>query len=65
LTSNLEIYRARADEARAQAETATLDNVRERCRRSEAAWNALAEKAEASERMRLAEQSRKAEAGLK
>jgi hypothetical protein len=38
--------------------------VRERCRRSEAAWQALADKAERSERMREAEAKRKAEAGL-
>jgi hypothetical protein len=38
--------------------------VRERCRRSEAAWQALADRAEHSERLRTAEAKRKAEAGL-
>ncbi len=62
--SNLDFFRARAAEAGADAETATLDHVRERCRRSEAAWQALADRAERSERMREAEAQRKAEAGL-
>jgi hypothetical protein len=38
--------------------------VRERCRRSEAAWQALADRAERSERLRVSEAKRKAEAGL-
>ena len=44
-SSNLEFFLARAEQARAEAEAATLDHVRERCRRSEAAWTALADKA--------------------
>ena len=63
--TNLEFYRARADEARAAGEEATLDHVRERCRRSEAAWSALADKAQRRERLRVEEQIRKAEAGPK
>jgi len=51
--TNLEFYRARADEARAAGEEATLDHVRERCRRSEAAWTALADRAERTELMVL------------
>ncbi|MFP5330321.1 MAG: hypothetical protein ACLGHC_09350 [Alphaproteobacteria bacterium] len=47
-----ETYLARAAEARAQAEAATLDNVRDRCLRSEAAWTAMADRAERTERMR-------------
>lgn len=62
--SSLEFFRARADQARAEAEAATLDHVRERCRRSEAAWAALADRAERSELMRIAEAKRKADAGL-
>ena len=45
-------YLARAAEARADAESATLDNVRDRCRRSEAAWSAMAARAERTEKMR-------------
>ena len=61
-SSNLQFFLARADQARAEAEAATLDHVRERCRRSEAAWSALADKAQRSERLRVEEQIRKAEA---
>jgi hypothetical protein len=59
--SNLEFFRARAEPAHAEAEAATLDHVRERCRRSEAAWQALADRAAHSERMRVADAKRKAE----
>ena len=56
----LEFYLARAEQARADAEAATLEHVRERCLRSEAAWTALADRAERSERLRVEEQERKA-----
>jgi len=59
-SSNLQFFLARADQARAEAEAATLDHVRERCRRSEAAWTALADKAERSERLREQDAKRKA-----
>lgn len=59
--TNLEFYRARAEEARAAGEAATLEHVRERCRRSEAAWTALADRAERSELMKTAEALRKAQ----
>jgi len=59
-SSNLEFFLARVAQARAEAEAATLDHVRERCRRSEAAWAALADRAERSERMRAEEADRKA-----
>ena len=63
-SSNLDFLLARAEQARVEADAATLEHVRERCRRSEAAWQALADKAQRSERMREAEAKRKAEAGL-
>ena len=59
-SSNLDFFLARAEQARVEAEAATLDHVRERCQRSEAAWSALADKARRSERMRIEEQERKA-----
>jgi hypothetical protein len=59
--SNLTFFLARVDQARADGDAATLDHVRERCRRSEAAWTALADRAEHSERMREAEAQRKAD----
>ena len=46
---------------RAEGEAATLEHVRERCQRSQAAWQALADKAQRGERMREAEAQRKAE----
>lgn len=60
--ANLEFYLARAAQARGEAEAAVLDHVRERCRRSEAAWMELADRAARTERMRADEQRRKAEA---
>jgi hypothetical protein len=62
--SNLQFFLARAAQAREEAEAATLDHVRDRCRRSEAAWQALADRAERSEQMKVAEALRKTEAGL-
>ena len=59
--SNREFYVARAAQARAEAEEATLEHVRERCLRSEAAWTAMAERAERSEKLKAAEALRKAE----
>ena len=50
--SQLDFYRARADQARAEADAATLSHVRERCLRSEAAWQALAGRAARAEEMR-------------
>ena len=62
--TNLQFFLARADQARAEGDEATLEHVRERCRRSEAAWTALADKARRSERLREEEAKRKAEQGL-
>ena len=58
-SSNLEFFLARAAQARDEGEAATLAHLRERCRRSEAAWTALADKARRSERLRLEELQRK------
>ncbi len=59
-STNLKFFLARVDQARAEAEAATLEHVRERCRRSEAAWNALAAQAQRSEQLRTEEAERKA-----
>jgi hypothetical protein len=50
--SQREFFLARANEARNEAQSATLDNVRERCLRSEAAWNDMAARASRAERLR-------------
>jgi hypothetical protein len=60
-SSNLSFYLARVEQARAEAAAATLDHVRERCRRSEAAWTELADRAARSEQLRAAEIERKAD----
>ena len=60
-TSTLQFYRARIAQAKIDTEAATLEHVRERCRRSEAAWQELADRAERSEALRIEEQKRKAE----
>lgn len=59
--TNLEFYLARAAQAREEADAATLEHVRERCRRSEEAWNQLAARAERSEQLKAAEALRKAQ----
>jgi hypothetical protein len=58
--SNADFFLARAEQARVEAEAATLDHVRERCRRSEAAWIELADRAQRSEQFKILEQERKA-----
>ena len=50
--TNRELCLDRAAVARAEAEAATLPNVRERCLRAEAAWVEMAERADRTERMR-------------
>jgi hypothetical protein len=60
-SSSLEFFLARAAQARDECEAATLEHVRERCRRSEAAWQALADRARRSEQLRIEEAERKAE----
>jgi hypothetical protein len=52
-------FRARAAAEHAAAEAATLDNVRERATRAEAAWTQMAERAE---RTREAREAREAAA---
>jgi hypothetical protein len=51
-STNLQFYRDRAEEARLAAEAATLSHVRDRCRRSEAAWTELADRAAATSEQR-------------
>lgn len=62
--SDLDFYLARVVEAQAEAQSATLSCVRERCERSLAAWTSLAERAQRHIELREKEMERKAEAGL-
>ncbi|HYI42857.1 MAG TPA: hypothetical protein VD768_04465 [Sphingomicrobium sp.] len=55
-----ETFLARAAEARKDADAALLDNVRDRCLRSEAAWSEMAARAEKTEKMRAARDAEKA-----
>jgi hypothetical protein len=57
-----EFYLARAEEAKREADAATLDNVRQRCLRSEAAWRSMADRAERTEQMRARTEADKAAA---
>ena len=47
-----DVYLLRAEQARSEADEATLDNVRDRCLRAEAAWLEMANRAERTEKMR-------------
>ncbi|MGV2497303.1 hypothetical protein [Pelagerythrobacter aerophilus] len=47
MSQTFEFYDARAKESAAEAKAAVLENVRERARRSEATWRALADQARA------------------
>ena len=44
--SQEDFYRTQAETMRAQAEGAVLDNVRDRCLRSAAAWTQMADRAQ-------------------
>jgi hypothetical protein len=54
-------FAARAEEARAEADAATLDNVRDRCLRAAAAWEAMAARARRTDVMRAKQLAEKAE----
>ena len=54
-----DFYAARAAEARADAEAATLDNVRERCLRAAGAWEAMAARARRSDVFRAKQAAEK------
>lgn len=51
---DLETFLARAEQARADADATPLENVRERCLRSEAAWLDMAAKVQRTEQLRHA-----------
>lgn len=64
MSSTEDFYRARAVEAQEQADAAALDNVRDRCLRSAAAWEAMASRAARTDRLRAETEARKAAAAL-
>ncbi len=62
MSNESSLYRTRAEQCRAEADAATLENVRERCLRAEAAWVAMAERGERADAMRLSREAEKAAA---
>jgi hypothetical protein len=62
MSTHHDFYKARADEARADAEASGLDNVRDRCLRSAAAWDAMAARAHRSDTFRAKQEAAKAAA---
>ena len=52
IATQLEFYRARAEQCRAEADAATLENVRDRCLRAEDAWTQMADRVARTEAMR-------------
>ena len=63
MSTQHEFYTTRAAEARADADAATLDNVRDRCLRAATAWEAMAARAHRSDTFR-AKQAAEKEAAL-
>jgi hypothetical protein len=59
MSTQHEQFSARADEARADAEAATLGNVRDRCLRAAAAWEAMAARARRTDVLRAKQQAEK------
>jgi hypothetical protein len=55
-----EMFLVRAAEARREADAATLDNVRDRCLRSEAAWIGMAARAARTDKLRVKSEAEKA-----
>jgi hypothetical protein len=56
-----DFYRARAVDARADADTASLDNVRDRHLRAAEAWDNMADRAVRTGKMRVRLEAEKAE----
>ena len=59
--STLEMYVERAAQCRLEASETTLANVRDRCLRSAAAWESMADQLRVTETYRAAEAVRKSE----
>ncbi len=61
MSTQSDFYRERAADARADADAASLDNVRDRCLRAAAAWQVMADRAVRTARMRDRREAEKAE----
>lgn len=60
MSSSQDYYREQAFKMRSEAEMTALDNVRDRCLRSAAAWEKLADRIAYGDRMRAELAARKA-----
>jgi hypothetical protein len=60
MSGQKQFYLTRAAEARRDADAATLDNVRDRCLRAEAAWIGMADRADRTDKMRVKAEAEKA-----
>jgi hypothetical protein len=61
MSAQSDFYRARAIDARADAESALLDNVRDRCLRAAEAWETMADRAARTSKLRDRQETEKAE----
>jgi hypothetical protein len=52
MSNDAAFFRRQADTQRVEASAATLDNVRERCERAAASWDAMALRAERTDKLR-------------
>ena len=57
-----DFYQSQADDARAKSDSATLQNVKDSQLRAAEAWDALAARSRKSDRLRIDEAQRKANA---
>ena len=62
MATTLDFYLERAAEARRDGDAATLDNVRDRCRRAEAAWLDMANRIERTQASREENEAAKRDA---
>jgi hypothetical protein len=64
MSAQHDFYAARAADARADADAASLDNVRDRCLRAAAAWEAMAARAHRSDNFRAKQAAEKEAAAM-
>lgn len=57
IADNAQFYRDRASTEQANADAASLDNVRDRCDRAAKAWTAMADRAERTQSQRAAREA--------
>ncbi len=62
MSANEDFFRARATQARSEAEVADLANVRDRHLRAAIAWEEMADRARRTDRLRTEQEARKADA---